>query len=84
MNRLHSAGCTGDQAASLMGNAWKYVRVKNSHVRIHPPTSDVSILPPGPVRYIATIEVLSNQDATWGTGDSKSAGVVSDLFGSML
>ena len=58
MERILSTPCSADQASAMMKNSWRYVRVKNAHVRIHPPTSDVSVSPSGPVRYVATIEVL--------------------------
>lgn len=84
MECIHSALCTADQAATMMQNAWRYARVNSSHVRIRPPDSDVSVIPPGPVRYVATIEVLDAQDTTWGTADVAGVAAVQALFGAVL
>jgi hypothetical protein len=84
VERIHSRTCTADQAAVFMQNAWRYARVGNSHVRIHPPTSDVSVHPPGPVRYVATIEVLDSEVAVWGRAEPDAVDAVRVLFGSTL
>jgi len=80
MSPIHSTNCTADQAATLMHNAWKYVRVSAAHVRIHPPDSYVPVSPQEPVQYIATVEVLQQADSTWGTADQACASIVAALF----
>lgn len=84
MERIHSKTCSAEQAAALMRNSWRYARLGNSHVRIHPPTSDVSIHPPGPVRYVATIEVLDSEVVVWGRAEQDAVDAVVALFGSLL
>jgi hypothetical protein len=77
---IQSTNCTADEAATLMRNAWKYVHVGNSHVRIHPPDSYVSVIPQGPVQYIAIVELLQEADCTWGTAEQDCHGIVTSLF----
>ena len=67
-----------------MQNSWKYARIGNLHVRIHPPTSAVSVLPPGPVRHVAVLEILDNEDLTWGSADMDGIDAVSEVFREIL
>jgi hypothetical protein len=80
MSPIHSTNCSADDAALLMKNAWKYVQVGATHVRIHPADSYVPVIPQGPVQYIATVEVLQKADSPWGTADPQCAEVISRLF----
>ena len=84
MDRILTKTCTADQCAVLMRNSWKYTSIGNRHIRIHPPTSDVSVLPPGPIRYVASIEILDAPDDPWGRVDSDGVEVVSAVFGGEL
>ncbi len=84
MERIHSTLCTAEQAGAFMRNSWKYAKVGGSHVRIHPPTSDVSVLPPGPVRYVAAVEILDTEDPTWGSADAAGIAAISEVFGQIL
>jgi len=74
------SSCTAEQFGTLMRNAWRYARIGDAHVRIHPPTSDVSVLPPGPVRYVATIEVLDCDAAPWGLVEQEANAAVAAIF----
>ena len=84
MERIHSTTCSADQAAAMMKNSRRYARGKNSHVRIHPPTSDVSVSPSGRVRYVATVEVLDSDAAPWGQADADGGSAVAAVFGNVL
>jgi hypothetical protein len=82
--QILSAICTADQAAAFMRNSWRYARLGNSHVRIHPPSSDVSVNPNGPVRYVASIELLGSEAAPWGRAERDAIDAIGAVFGSML
>lgn len=81
MEKIQSAICTADQAAILMKNAWRYALIGDFHVRIHPPASDVAAIPPGRVRYSASIEVLESESTAWGRADTDGQEAVRALFG---
>lgn len=80
MSQIQSTNCSADEAALLMKNAWKYIQVGSSHVRIHPPDSNVSVTRQGPVPYIGTVEVLQQADTTWGSADPQCSEVIGRLF----
>lgn len=84
MDRIITRTCTAEQCGVLMRNSWRYARVGNAHIRIHPPTSDVSVLPPGPVRYVATIEILDAEAEPWGRAEQAAVDAVAAVFGSAL
>ena len=84
MDRILTAVCTADDAALLIRNAWRYLSLGGQHVRVRSPDSDISIHPSGPVRYLATIEILDDADNPWGDADNDCINVVSRLFASEL
>jgi hypothetical protein len=84
MVQILTKTCTAEESGVLMRNSWRYARIGNVHVRIHPPTSDVSVLPPGQVRYLASIEVLAAEAAPWGRAEQEAIDAISTVFGSVL
>ena len=84
MDRILTSLCSAEHAGTLMRNSWRYTYVGRSHVRIHPPTSDVSIIPSGPVRHVAAIEILETEDRTWGSAEPAGISAVSEVFGKLL
>jgi hypothetical protein len=85
MEQIHSRTCSAEQAAALiMKNAWRHALIGSHHLRIHPPTSDVSTSPQGWVRYVATLEFLDAADAPWGECDSAGIEAVKAVFRSLL
>ena len=80
MSPIHSAHCSADDAELLMRNTWKYVRVRTTHMRIHPPDSYATATPSAPVQYIATVEVLNQEDKTCGEAERACAAVIGSLF----
>jgi hypothetical protein len=84
MGAIHTQVCAAEQCGVLMRNAWRYAHIGGMHIRIHPPTADVSILPTGPVRYVASVEELERNDAPWGNADQEAVEVITNVFGPVL
>lgn len=79
--RLRTENCTAEQCGILMRNAWRYAHVADKHVLIHSPSSDISVAPPGVVRYVATIEILGSEFAPWGHAEPEAVAAVVAVFG---
>ena len=84
MDRILTRTCTAEQCGVFMRNSWRYACVGNTHICIHPPTSDVPVLPPGPVRHVATIEILDSVSEPWGRAEQAAVDAVITVFGSAL
>lgn len=84
MECILSTTCSADQAAAMMKNSWRFACKKNSHVRIHPSTSDISVSPSGPLRYVATIEILDSAAAPWGQAEADGVSAVAAVFDNVL
>jgi hypothetical protein len=67
-----------------MRNSWRYAYVMKTHIRIHPPTADVSVIPPGTVRYVATIEVLDSESDSWGRAEEEAVTAIEAVFASAI
>jgi hypothetical protein len=84
MDPIYSSPCNAEQAGIFMLNSWKYAKIENLHVRTRPPTSDIAVLPFGSVRYVAAIEILDNEDRTWGSADQDGIEAISNVFHSIF